>query len=157
MKVENGPLEDHLPLQTGGFPLPWEFQAEYLGRKGLQAKHHLIHLALAHLGDGISSNSIAGHVFHASSCSCESFAPATPQMQVRSSKLGPAIETSADSAGFEAFQLQILPPAMLALFSSGARRSQARARARAARGAAVTCFAEAPENGKTSSPSLGSC
>ncbi|CAK9082795.1 unnamed protein product [Durusdinium trenchii] len=51
-----------------------------------------------------------------------------------------------------AFQLQILPPAMLALFSSGARRSQARARARAARGAAVTCFAEAPENGKTSSP-----
>ena len=22
MEVENGPLEDHVPLQTGGFPLP---------------------------------------------------------------------------------------------------------------------------------------
>ena len=22
MEVENGPLEDHFPLQTGGFPLP---------------------------------------------------------------------------------------------------------------------------------------
>ena len=30
MEVENGPLEDHVPLQTGGFPLPCQFQGEYI-------------------------------------------------------------------------------------------------------------------------------
>ena len=28
MEVENGPLEDHFPLQTGGFPRPCQFQGE---------------------------------------------------------------------------------------------------------------------------------
>ena len=30
MEVENGPLEDHFPLQTGGFPLPSLFQTVYI-------------------------------------------------------------------------------------------------------------------------------
>ena len=34
MEVENGPLEDHIPLQTGGFPLPSEFS-------GVWISHHI--------------------------------------------------------------------------------------------------------------------